>query len=143
MTVARSMRQCGGRPRAGSTGSFVRSLRVIRRQVIAHPTVSPDQIGAIHCAIEELLTRLLPPRRLRPGTLTPTAVKHNMSNDQLKRAQHRIWPQPTMPPSKAVSILPPADLAPAVEGPHQMALVLAGTCLPIPGSWLPEPTAAP
>jgi hypothetical protein len=31
----------GGRPRAGSTGSFVRSLRVIRRQVIAHPTVFP------------------------------------------------------------------------------------------------------
>jgi hypothetical protein len=61
---------CGGRPRAGSTGStgsFVRSLRVIRRQVIAHPTVSPDQIAAIRCAIEELLTGLLPPRRLRPG----------------------------------------------------------------------------
>jgi hypothetical protein len=30
--------------------------------------------------------------------LTPTAVKHNMSNDQIKRAQHRIWPQQTMPP---------------------------------------------
>jgi hypothetical protein len=66
-TVARSMRQCGGRPRAGSTGSFVRSLRIIRRQVIAHPTVSPDQIAAICCAIEELLTGLLPPRRLRSG----------------------------------------------------------------------------
>jgi hypothetical protein len=51
----------------GSTGSFVRSLRAIRRQVIAHPTVSPNQIAAIHCAIEELLTGLLPPRRLRPG----------------------------------------------------------------------------
>jgi ABC-type branched-subunit amino acid transport system substrate-binding protein len=56
-----------GRPRAGSTGSFVRSLRDIRRQVIAHPTVSPDQIAAICCAIEELLTGLLAPRRLRPG----------------------------------------------------------------------------
>jgi hypothetical protein len=41
---------------ARSTGSFVRSLRVIRRQRIAHPTVSPDQIAAIRCAIEELLT---------------------------------------------------------------------------------------
>jgi hypothetical protein len=34
--------------------------------VIAYPTVSPDQIAAIHCAIDELVTGLLPPRRLRP-----------------------------------------------------------------------------
>jgi hypothetical protein len=38
----------------------VRSLRVIRRQVIAHPAF-PDQLAAtIRCAVEELLTRLLP-----------------------------------------------------------------------------------
>jgi hypothetical protein len=86
----------------GSTGSFVRSLRAIRRQVIAHPTVSPDQIAAIHCAIEELLTGLLP-SSAAAWTLTPTAVKHNMSNDQLKRAQHRIWPQQIMPPTKALT----------------------------------------
>jgi hypothetical protein len=35
-----------------------------------------------------------------------------MTNDQFKRAEHRIWPH---------QILPPADLAPALEGPHQMA----------------------
>ena len=67
MTVARSMRQCGGRPRAGSTGSFVRSLRVIRRQVSPNRPFPLDQIAAIRCAIEELITGLLPPRRLRPG----------------------------------------------------------------------------
>jgi hypothetical protein len=39
----------------------VPSLRVIRRQVIAHPASSPDQIAAaIRCAVEELLTGLLP-----------------------------------------------------------------------------------
>jgi hypothetical protein len=57
--------------------------------VIAHPPVSPDQIAAIRCAIEELLTRLLPPSSsssAAAAALTPTAVKHNMANDQLNRA---------------------------------------------------------
>jgi hypothetical protein len=45
--------------------SFTRSRRVVRRQVIAVPAVSPDQpAAAIRCAVEELLTGLLPPRRL-------------------------------------------------------------------------------
>jgi hypothetical protein len=35
--------------------------------VIAHPTVSPDQIAAIGCAIEELLTGLLPLVGFAPG----------------------------------------------------------------------------
>jgi hypothetical protein len=56
------------------------------------PDRSPDQISAIRCAIEELLTGLLAPWSAAAWTLTPIAVKHNMSNDQLKRAQHRIWP---------------------------------------------------
>jgi hypothetical protein len=54
-------------------------------------------------AVEELLTVLLPKRRLRAF---PRAVKRKMSNYQLKRAKHRSWPQPTMPPLEAVSILP-------------------------------------
>jgi hypothetical protein len=54
-------------------------------------------------AIEELLTELLPARRLRAF---PRAVKRKMSNYQLKRATHRAWPQPTMPSLEAVSILP-------------------------------------
>ncbi len=47
--------------------SFVRTLRVIRRQVIAAPALfPPEQIAAaIRCAVEELLTVLLPKRRLR------------------------------------------------------------------------------
>jgi hypothetical protein len=53
--------------------------------------------------VEELLTGLLPPRRLRAF---PRAVKRKMSNYQLKRAVHRAWPQPTMPAAEAVGVLP-------------------------------------
>jgi hypothetical protein len=53
-------------------------------------------------AVEELLTGLLLKRRLRAF---PRAVKRKMSNYQLKRVQHRSWPQPTMPPLEAVSVL--------------------------------------
>ncbi len=55
-------------------------------------------------AVDELLTGLLPKRRLRAF---PRAVKRKMSNYQLKRAKHRAWPQPTMPPDQAVSVLSP------------------------------------
>jgi hypothetical protein len=53
-------------------------------------------------AVAELLTVLLPPRRLRAF---PRAVKRKMSNYQLKRAAHRGWPQPTMLPAQAVAVL--------------------------------------
>jgi hypothetical protein len=53
-------------------------------------------------AVEELLTVLLPPRRLRAF---PRAVKRKMSNYQLKRAAHRSWPQPTILPAQAVAVL--------------------------------------
>ena len=46
---------------------------------------------------------LVPKRRLRSF---PRAVKRKMSNYQLKRAAHRAWPQPTMPPAQAVDVLP-------------------------------------
>jgi hypothetical protein len=67
---------------------------------------------------------LAPGWRLRAFTLTPTAVKRSMSNDSLERAQHRIRPQLTKPPSAAGSILPASRPAQAVEAPHQMALDL-------------------
>jgi hypothetical protein len=46
---------------------------------------------------------LLPARRLRAF---PRAVKRKMSNYQLKRIDHRSWPQPTMPPTQAVGVQP-------------------------------------
>jgi hypothetical protein len=63
-------------------------------------------------AVDELLTELLPKRRLRAF---PRAVKRKMSNYQLKRVQHRAWPQPTMPPTQAVSVLPAEDVPSSVE----------------------------
>ena len=54
-------------------------------------------------AVEELLTVLLPKRRLRAF---PRAVKRKMSNYQLKRAAHRAGRQPTLPPALAVGVLP-------------------------------------
>jgi hypothetical protein len=53
--------------------------------------------------VEELLTVLLPKRRLRAF---PRAVKRKMSNYQLKRVAHRAWPQPIMTPAQAVGVLP-------------------------------------
>jgi hypothetical protein len=76
----------------------------VRHQVIARPAFPPDQLtAAVRSAVEELLTGLLPPRRLRAF---PRAVKREMSNYQLKRTQHRRRPQPTMPPAQAVGVLP-------------------------------------
>jgi hypothetical protein len=57
----------------------------------------------VRAAIDEIVTEPLPERRLRAF---PRAVKRKMSNYQLKRAQHRSWPQPTMPPAQAVGVLP-------------------------------------
>jgi hypothetical protein len=65
-------------------------------------------------AVEELLTGLLPKRRLRAF---PRAVKRKMSNYQLKRAAHRAWPQPTMPPAQAVGVLPPIPLTTSCRSP--------------------------
>ena len=48
--------------------------------------------------MEELLTGAAALLWAAAWTLTPTAVKHNMSNDQVKHAQHRIWPQQIMAP---------------------------------------------
>ena len=53
--------------------------------------------------VDELLTVLLPKRRLRAF---PRAVKRKMRNYQLNRAAHRGWPPPTMPPAQAVAVLP-------------------------------------
>ena len=82
--------------------SFIRSLQVVR-QVIARPAFPPEQIAAaVQVAVEELLTELLRPRRLRAF---PRAVNRTMRSYQLKRAAHRAWPQPTMPPAEAVGVL--------------------------------------
>jgi len=39
-------------------------------------------------------------------------VKRKMSNFGVKRARHRAWPQPTLPPAEAVVIVGPSKPAP-------------------------------
>ena len=58
----------------------------------------------------EIAERLLPDRRLRAF---PRVVKRKMSNFGVKRARHRAWPQPTLPPAQAVVIVGPSKPAPA------------------------------
>jgi hypothetical protein len=65
-------------------------------------------------AVEDLLTGLLPKRRLRAF---PRAVKRKMSNYQLKRAAHRAWPQPTMPSAQAVGVLPATPAGTSCRSP--------------------------
>jgi hypothetical protein len=60
--------------------------------VIAHPTVSPDQIAAIRCAIEELLTGLL--------TLVGCGLDLDTHSGQ---AQHEQRPAQARPASRLLA----------------------------------------
>jgi len=51
----------------------------------------------------------LPTRRLRAF---PRVVKRKMSNYGVKRARHRAWPRPTLPPAEAVVIVEASKPAP-------------------------------
>ena len=50
----------------------------------------------------EIAERLLPTRRLRAF---PRVVKPKMSSFGVKRAKHRAWPRPTLPPADAIVIV--------------------------------------
>jgi hypothetical protein len=69
--------------------SFTRSLRIVRRQLIAQAAFPPAQLAwAARLAIGEILAERLPVRRRRAF---PRLVKRKMSNYHLKRAHHRTW----------------------------------------------------
>ena len=51
---------------------------------------------------DEIAEQLLPIRRLRAF---PRVVKRKMSSFGVKRAKHRAWPQPTVPPDAAIVIV--------------------------------------
>ena len=53
--------------------------------------------------LDEMLDpqEILPPRRLR---VNPRVVKRKMSKFGVKRAKHRVWPQPTRPGADAVRL---------------------------------------
>jgi hypothetical protein len=55
---------------------------------------TPEQLPALYQRLlRDISRKRLPPRRLRSN---PRVVKRKMSNFKLKRAEHRVWPQPTV-----------------------------------------------
>ncbi len=78
--------------------SFTRSMRAARRSV--RRTVDDLTTGLSHATVE-ILHELLPHRRLRAN---PRVVRRKMSNYNLKRTEHRSWPQPTRTIEAAIRV---------------------------------------
>ena len=85
--------------------SFLRSVRIVRRQVTTTGQLAlPPEPEARTLARlpREIAERPLPEPRLRAF---PGVIKHKLSNFGVKRAHHRYWPRPTVPPAEAVVIV--------------------------------------
>ncbi|MGH7424808.1 MAG: hypothetical protein ACREJP_01390, partial [Candidatus Methylomirabilales bacterium] len=59
---------------------------------------------ALPCAIAEINAELVRGRRLRAAA---RVVKRKMSSYNVKRAEHRDWPQPVRAPAQAVRVCHP------------------------------------
>ena len=84
--------------------SFTRALHAARRSVRTGLHDTHTLAAALRRAAAEILHELLPPRRLRTAA---RVVRRKMSNYNVKRAQHRSWPQPAPAPQAAIRILSP------------------------------------
>ena len=85
--------------------SFTRTLRAARRSVRAGLGAATRALAiAMRTTIAEVRWELLPRRRLRAAA---RVVKRKMSSYGVKRAEHRSWPRPTMPPADAIRVLAP------------------------------------
>lgn len=85
--------------------SFTRTLRAARRSVRAGLGAATRALAiAMRTTIAEVRWELLPGRRLRAAA---RVVKRKMSNYGVKRAEHRSWPRPTMPPADAIRVHSP------------------------------------
>jgi hypothetical protein len=82
--------------------SFTRALRAARRSVRRSGGDSSGLAAGLAHATAEILYQLVPRRRLRSN---PRVVRRKMSNFNVKRAEHRHWPQPTRTPAQAVRIV--------------------------------------
>jgi hypothetical protein len=82
--------------------SFTRALRAARRSVRRSAAENPTLAAGLARATAEILHELVPRRRLRSN---PRVVRRKMSGFNLKRAEHRHWPQPTRTPAQAVRIV--------------------------------------
>ncbi|MCY0939746.1 hypothetical protein, partial [Streptomyces sp. H34-S4] len=66
-------------------------------------------MAALTDGLREIARHLLPLRRRRSNA---RVVKRKMSNFGVRRAKHRLWPQPTLDPAEAVAIAPHHKTAP-------------------------------
>jgi hypothetical protein len=111
LAIRRLMHQAAvdGQPLDPDQLSFVRSLRVVRRQVTAQAAFPPERLAtAIDHTIAEIRRHLVKRRqRANPGV-----VKRKMSNFGVKRAKHTAWPQPTRPVDQATVIVAASKPAP-------------------------------
>ena len=83
--------------------SFKGTLHAARRSVRQGLGVASHSLAAgLLAAVAEAGDQLLRERRLRAA---PRAVKRKMSSYQVKRPEHRNWPQPTRTPADAVRVL--------------------------------------
>jgi len=83
--------------------SFVHALHVIHGAIPEFQMTAPEQLPQLYTRLlRDIADRLLPERRLRSS---PRVVKRKMSNFRLKRAEHRFWPQPTLPFRQAVAVI--------------------------------------
>ena len=75
--------------------SFIGAVRVLQKAVPEFQMTAPEQLPALYQRLlRDIARKRLPPRRLRSN---PRVVKRKMSNFKLKRAEHQLWPPPTVP----------------------------------------------
>ncbi|MHB8313782.1 MAG: hypothetical protein ACYDD0_10880 [Candidatus Dormibacteria bacterium] len=74
--------------------SFTRTMRAARRNIRRLAGYQVSLAAAVFHAATEILQELLPQRRLRAN---PRVVRRKMSSFVVKRPEHRLWPQPTLP----------------------------------------------
>ena len=83
--------------------SFVHAVRVLHDAIPEFQMVAPAERPRLYARLlQDIAAGRLPARRLRSN---PRVVKRKMSNFRLKRPDHRLWPQPTMPFRAAVLLI--------------------------------------
>lgn len=83
--------------------SFVNSVRIIRSAVFQAQIVAPSQAADWReRMLRDIGREILPQRANRSN---PRVIKRKMSKFDLKREQHRYWPQPTKSIAEAIVLL--------------------------------------
>ena len=83
--------------------SFIKSVRIIQKAVFQSQIVAPSQAADWRERLLRNIGREILPQR--DNRSNPRVVKRKMSKFDLKREEHRRWPQPTKPISEAIVLL--------------------------------------